>query len=53
MMSARRTTAAVVCAVALTPGCSLVGQPDVAAWDDDAHRAVTDATSEVATVRRT
>lgn len=50
-MSAWRTTAAAVCAAAVTSGCSLVGQPDVAAWDDDARRAVTDATSEVATVR--
>lgn len=51
MMRARRTTAVVVCVLAVTSGCSLVGQPDVAAWDAKAHRAVTDATSEVATVR--
>lgn len=51
MMSARRTAAVVVCVLAATSGCSLVGQPDVAAWDARAHRAVTDATSEVATAR--
>lgn len=51
MMSARRTTAVVVCVLAATSGCSLVAQPDVAAWDERARQAVTDATSEVATAR--
>lgn len=51
MTEARRTAVAVVCILAATSGCSLVGQPDVAAWDEKARRAVTDATSEVATAR--
>ena len=51
MMGAWRTTVVVVCVLAATSGCSLVGQPDVAAWDEQAHQAVTDATSEVATAR--
>lgn len=51
MMSAWRTTVVVVCVLAATSGCSLVRQPDVAAWDAKAHQSVTDATSEVATVR--
>ena len=54
-MKAWRTTAVVVpflvTVLAATSGCSLVGQPDVAAWDQKAHQAVTDATSEVATDR--
>lgn len=51
MLKAWRTAAVVVWTLAVTAGCSLVGQPDVAAWDERAHRAVTDATSEVATAR--
>lgn len=55
MMRAWRTTVVVVPLVvtvlAAASGCSLVGQPDVAAWDQKAHQAVTDATSEVATAR--
>ncbi|TWG96770.1 hypothetical protein L615_004100000270 [Nocardioides sp. J9] len=55
MMSAWRTTAVVVCflawVLAVASGCSLVGQPDVAAWDQKARQAVTDAASEVATAR--
>ena len=54
-MRAWRTTAVVVSSLvtvlAATSGCSLVGRPDVAAWDQKAHQAVTDATSEVATAR--
>lgn len=51
MMTAWRTTAVVVCVLVAAAGCSLVAQPDVAAWDDSARQAVTDATSEVATAR--
>ncbi|WP_207009130.1 hypothetical protein [Nocardioides aromaticivorans] len=59
MMRAWRTTVVVVpflvpflvTVLAATSGCSLVGQPDVAAWDQEARQAVTDATSEVATAR--
>lgn len=51
MLKAWRTTVVVVCTLVVAAGCSLVAQPDVAAWDGKARQAAADAASEVATVR--